>query len=46
MLARRQAAVIANTNVFDVLTDAVRVCSLGRITSALVEVGGQYRCSM
>ena len=46
MLARLQAAVIANTNVFDVLMDAVRVCSLGQITGALFEVGGQYRRSM
>jgi isobutyryl-CoA mutase len=46
MLAKLQAAVIANTNVFDVLMEAVRVCSLGQITSALFEVGGQYRRSM
>jgi methylmalonyl-CoA mutase len=45
-LARLQAAVIANTNVFEVLMDAVRCCSLGQITSALFEVGGQYRRSM
>jgi methylmalonyl-CoA mutase len=46
MLLRLQQAVIANKNVFDVLMDAVRVCSLGQITSALFEVGGQYRRSM
>ena len=46
MLAKLQAAVIANTNVFDVLMEAVRVCSLGQITGALFEVGGQYRRSM
>lgn len=46
MLAKLQQAVIANTNVFAVLMDAVRVCSLGQITSALFEVGGQYRRSM
>jgi methylmalonyl-CoA mutase len=46
MLVKLQAAVIANTNVFDVLMEAVRVCSLGQITSALFEVGGQYRRSM
>jgi methylmalonyl-CoA mutase len=46
MLARLQEAVIANQNVFNVLMDAVRVCSLGQITSALFEVGGQYRRSM
>lgn len=46
MLKRLQQAVIENRNVFEVLMDAVRVCSLGQITSALFEVGGQYRRSM
>jgi isobutyryl-CoA mutase len=46
MLKRLQQAVIANANVFDVLMDAVRVCSLGQITNALFEVGGQYRRNM
>ncbi|WP_395698969.1 fused isobutyryl-CoA mutase/GTPase IcmF [Aquabacterium sp.] len=46
LLARLQQAVIANSNVFEVLMDAVRCCSLGQITRALFEVGGQYRRSM
>jgi methylmalonyl-CoA mutase len=46
MLKRLQQAVIHNDNVFEVLMDAVRVCSLGQITNALFEVGGQYRRSM
>ncbi|MES2399989.1 MAG: fused isobutyryl-CoA mutase/GTPase IcmF [Pseudomonadota bacterium] len=46
MLKRLQQAVIENLNVFEVLMDAVRVCSLGQITSALFEVGGQYRRNM
>jgi methylmalonyl-CoA mutase len=46
MLLRLQQAVMANDNVFDVLMDAVRVCSLGQITNALFEVGGQYRRNM
>jgi methylmalonyl-CoA mutase len=46
MLKRLQQAVIANRNVFEVLMDAVRVCSLGQITNALFEVGGQYRRNM
>jgi len=46
MLLRLQRAVIDNGNVFEVLIDAVRVCSLGQITNALFEVGGQYRRSM
>jgi methylmalonyl-CoA mutase len=46
MLKRLQQAVIDNSNVFEVLMDAVRCCSLGQITNALFEVGGQYRRSM
>ena len=46
MLKRLQQAVIDDRNVFEVLMDAVRCCSLGQITAALFEVGGQYRRSM
>ena len=46
MLQLLQKTVIENGNVFDVLMDAVRVCSLGQITHALFEVGGQYRRNM
>ena len=46
MLKRLQQAVMENKNVFEVLIDAVRVCSLGQITNALFEVGGQYRRNM
>ena len=45
-LKRLQQAVIDNGNVFEVLMDAVRCCSLGQITNALFEVGGQYRRNM
>jgi methylmalonyl-CoA mutase len=45
-LARLKQTVIDNGNVFAELVDAVRVCSLGQITDALFEVGGQYRRSM
>jgi len=45
-IKRLQQAVMDNTNVFEVLMDAVRVCSLGQITNALFEVGGQYRRNM
>jgi methylmalonyl-CoA mutase len=45
-LRRLRQAVIENRNVFEVLMDAVRVCSLGQITGALFEVGGQYRRNM
>jgi methylmalonyl-CoA mutase len=46
LLERLQQTVIDNGNVFEVLMDAVRCCSLGQITNALFEVGGQYRRSM
>jgi methylmalonyl-CoA mutase len=46
MLARLKDAAIRNENVFAVLMDAVRCCSLGQITNALFEVGGQYRRNM
>jgi isobutyryl-CoA mutase len=46
MLQRLQRAVIENNNVFEVLMDAVRVCSLEQITNALFEVGRQYRRNM
>jgi methylmalonyl-CoA mutase len=46
MLERLRQAVVKDENVFAVLMDAVRVCSLGQITHALFEVGGQYRRNM
>ena len=46
MLAKLKQTVIDNGNVFAVLVDAVKVCSLGQITTALYDVGGQYRRSM
>ena len=45
-LERLRDAVIREENVFAVLMDAVRCCSLGQITDALFEVGGQYRRNM
>lgn len=41
-----QEAAIKNENLFDHLMEATKVCSLGQITSALFEVGGQYRRNM
>lgn len=41
-----QTAAINNKNIFEVLMEATKVCSLGQITSALFEVGGQYRRNM
>ncbi|MBC3908373.1 fused isobutyryl-CoA mutase/GTPase IcmF [Undibacterium umbellatum] len=45
-LAALQQAAINNENVFAKLMEAARVCSLGQITTALFEVGGQYRRNM
>ncbi len=42
-LERLPDAAIAGDNIFAVLMDAVRCCSLGEITATLFEVGGQYR---
>lgn len=41
-----QEAAIQNQNIFEKLMDATKYCSLGQITSALFEVGGQYRRNM
>ena len=46
VLRRLQDTVSEGGNGFEVLMDAVRVCSLGEITNALFDVGGQYRRSM
>ena len=46
MLERVQLAAIQNKNIFEALMDACKVCSLGQITRALFEVGGQYRRNM
>ncbi|WP_024802465.1 fused isobutyryl-CoA mutase/GTPase IcmF [Nocardia sp. BMG51109] len=42
-LARLDAAARGDDNVFEVLMDAARVCSLQQITDAFFAVGGQYR---
>jgi methylmalonyl-CoA mutase len=42
-LERLRQAATTGGNTFDALMDAVRVCSLGQITQAFFEVGGQYR---
>jgi methylmalonyl-CoA mutase len=45
-LERVRHAAINNENIFAELVNAVRHCSLGEITNALFEVGGQYRRNM
>ncbi|SFF52650.1 methylmalonyl-CoA mutase [Fontimonas thermophila] len=46
MLERLRRTVIDGGNTFEVLMDAVRVCSLGQLTQTLFEVGGRYRRNM
>jgi methylmalonyl-CoA mutase len=41
-----QEAAINNKNIFEHLMEATKYCSLGQITNALFEVGGQYRRNM
>jgi methylmalonyl-CoA mutase len=41
-----QKAALHNENVFNALIECVKTCSLGQITRALYEVGGQYRRNM
>ncbi|MCE5291095.1 MAG: methylmalonyl-CoA mutase family protein [Nocardiaceae bacterium] len=43
VLDRLRKAAMSDGNVFDVLMDAARVCTLQQITEAFFEVGGQYR---
>lgn len=42
-IARLKEAATTDANVFEVLMDAARVCSLQQVTDAFFEVGGQYR---
>ncbi|MCB0558991.1 MAG: methylmalonyl-CoA mutase family protein [Phaeodactylibacter sp.] len=46
MLQRLQQVAIHNGNTFEELMETVKYCSLGQITHALYEVGGQYRRNM
>ncbi|MEM6345996.1 MAG: methylmalonyl-CoA mutase family protein, partial [Bacteroidota bacterium] len=41
-----QQVAIQNGNLFEALIEATKVCSLGQITHAMYEVGGQYRRNM
>jgi methylmalonyl-CoA mutase len=45
-LERLQQVVLSGNNIFAELMNTVRVCSLGQITQALYDVGGQYRRNM
>ncbi|MDO7171458.1 methylmalonyl-CoA mutase family protein [Mariniflexile sp. AS56] len=46
LLKDLQQKAIHNENIFEALMDVCKVCSLGQITNALFEVGGQYRRNM
>ena len=46
ILKNLQETAIKNENIFEMLMEACKVCSLGQITNALFEVGGQYRRNM
>jgi methylmalonyl-CoA mutase len=46
ILEQVQQTAIQNKNIFSHLMEATKVCSLGQITKALFEVGGQYRRNM
>jgi methylmalonyl-CoA mutase len=41
-----QKTAVENGNIFDALMETVKTCSLGQISHALFEVGGQYRRNM
>ena len=45
-LQQLKQAAISNSNLFEALMETVKYCSLGQITHALYEVGGQYRRNM
>jgi methylmalonyl-CoA mutase len=45
-LKQLQQVAIQNGNLFEALMEATKHCSLGQITHALYEVGGQYRRNM
>lgn len=46
LMDKVRAAAVQNKNMFEELMEATKTCSLGQITEALFEVGGQYRRNM
>ncbi|VAW13378.1 B12 binding domain / kinase domain / Methylmalonyl-CoA mutase [hydrothermal vent metagenome] len=46
LLSELQKVAIKNQNIFEKLMEVTKICSLGQITNALFEVGGQYRRNM
>ena len=45
-IKKLQEAAIKNQNMFEMLMEATKYCSLGQLTDAMFEVGGQYRRNM
>ena len=45
-LQKIQKAAVQNENIFEVLMEAAKYCSLGQMTQTMFEVGGQYRRNM
>ena len=45
-ISKLKRVAVDNRNIFEQLMETVKVCSIGQITSALFEVGGQYRRNM
>jgi methylmalonyl-CoA mutase len=45
-IKKLQEAAIKNENMFEMLMEATKYCSLGQLTDAMFEVGGQYRRNM
>ena len=45
-ISKLKEAAIQNENIFEQLMEATKICTLGQITAALFEVGGQYRRNM
>ena len=46
MIENLKRAATKNSNIFESLMEAAKYCSIGQITDALFEVGGQYRRNM
>lgn len=46
LLKRLQSAAINHENIFELMMDACKVCSLGQIVNSLFDAGGQYRRNM
>ncbi len=46
VLKQIQQTALTNGNIFEALMEATKVCSLGQLSRALYEVGGQYRRNM